>query len=525
MKTSDFNYPSFFTPRRLDLFLVTALFVAGFVLHFLMLAQTQFDGLYGQDAYAYYDFGESLKNILNGGNLSGSFFWPLGYPILLALGFSVFGVSASTAQIINITLGSALSPLIFILARQQSLGRLSSVISAIVMLICGQALQSGIVVMSDIPALFWAVLSAVIVLRGASQMTLDTEVKHTGFSSLSYFMMASALLALASITRWLYLLLFIPWGISMLWSGMGRRPRQIGWVIIAALMVLLPQLAFSRATSAPTFNHAWVEGWSPSNAISTTFDNIDGHFEYQQINAIYYAQPFYAKYYLSPLFAPFLILGALWLLLRGVRIAQPNVRIKMGAVMALGWIVLPYIFLAGIPYQNIRFPLIMFPEVALMMGTGWELFTRWVKRLPTLVVRRLVFIALFSVAIVGAMQTLSTARDTIDLFITNQQRDKTVASWLAHYIPSEAVVYTFGLTLTLKHYTKLDVHELYYETPATLRAKWQHGQKEYLLINVWNIEDQWIGRDLQLSYHWLRDERGLTRLGRVGYYTLFRIGG
>jgi hypothetical protein len=86
-------------------------------------------------------------------------------------------------------------------------------------------------------------------------------------------------------------------------------------------------------------------------------------------------------------------------------------------------------------------------------------------------------------------------------------------------------VYTFGLTLTLQHYTTLNVYELYYETPQTLAQKLQSGGEEYLVLNVWSIENQWVGRAPQLGYDWLRDHRGLIRLGKYDNYVLFKIRG
>jgi hypothetical protein len=39
--------------KRLDYFFMLALFAGGLVLHLLLLAPFRFDGLYGQDSYAY----------------------------------------------------------------------------------------------------------------------------------------------------------------------------------------------------------------------------------------------------------------------------------------------------------------------------------------------------------------------------------------------------------------------------------------------------------------------------------------
>jgi hypothetical protein len=83
-------------------------------------------------------------------------------------------------------------------------------------------------------------------------------------------------------------------------------------------------------------------------------------------------------------------------------------------------------------------------------------------------------------------------------------------------------VYTFGLTLTLQHYTPLHIREIFYETPQSLETEW--GCHDYLLLNLWNIEHQWAGQEPDTVYQWLRDKRGVLKIGQFGYYTLFRIG-
>jgi len=66
--------------RQIDISLLLLLFAGGILLRLLLLTPTGFDGLYGQDAYAYYDFAGELRAALNQGRAPGDFFWPLGYP-------------------------------------------------------------------------------------------------------------------------------------------------------------------------------------------------------------------------------------------------------------------------------------------------------------------------------------------------------------------------------------------------------------------------------------------------------------
>jgi 4-amino-4-deoxy-L-arabinose transferase-like glycosyltransferase len=484
--------------KRLDLSLNLALFVGSLLLRTLLLFPSGFDGLYGQDAYAYYDFAHDL---LTEGNVSEPFFWPLGYPLLLAAALALFGAQPATGQMLNVVLGALLSPAVYVLSRQLRMERAGALTAGILMAVCGQALQSSLVLMADIPALAWAMLSAIalwVYLRNGERRWL---------------MSAALLLALASITRWLYLSLAIPWGLALLLARPVRW-RDVLLAVFPAAIILALQVLYSRQSPYPTFNHAWVQGWSIANAFRREFVNVDGHFRYEVENWRFYAMPFYDAYYLAPVFTPFLFLGALALIRR-------ENRAPLG--MLAGWALLPYVFLAGIPYQNVRFPLIVFPAAAIVVGAGLDAALRWIQYRPYLFRWGLAVAAL--VVLLGARHTLVTAEAIVGTFITNQQRDKETAQWATGQVPAGATLYTFGLTLTLQHYTSLDVYEIYYETPDTLAARWQPGQDDYLLLNVWNIENQWAGREPQIAFHWLRDRRGLVELGRYGNYTLYRVEG
>jgi 4-amino-4-deoxy-L-arabinose transferase-like glycosyltransferase len=480
--------------KRLDLFFVLALFAGGLLLHLLLLAPFRFDGLYGQDSYSYFDFAGELRRVVSEGHRPGPFFWPLGYPLLLA----VFGTQAG--QTINVLLGTLLAPLVYVLARQIGCRAAGAFAAGVLIAICGQALQSSLVLMADIPSLAWALVSAI------------SLWQYTSGRRRGWLMVAFAALALASITRWLYLVLIIPWGAVLIFSG---RLRWREWVIasVPAVLIFGLQLLYSSTSQYPTLNHSFVEGWSVSNIFQRKFTNADGHFVFELENWRYYAQPFYDSYYLAPIFTPFLLVG-LAIIFKWRQVAQ--------AALLTCWALLPYIFLAGIPFQNIRFPLIIFPAVAILAGAGLEGLLQWARQHRLTYAGWLVFVA---VLLIGGRQMLLAAQTNIDTFIANQQRDKDAAAWAGEQVPAGATLYTFGLTLTLKHYTMLDVYEIYYETPETLEARWVRGRDDYLMLNVWNIENQWAGRGPQLDFHWLRDTRGLVEMGRYGNYTLYRIEG
>ncbi len=447
-----------------------------------------FDGLYGQDAYAYYNCAVSLRQTLLEGTPLPPFFWPLGYPALLAGAFTLFGTSPFTAQALSLLLGSLLAPLVYLLTRQVGAQRAGAFAAALIMAFCGQALQSSIVVMADIPALFWAVISAICLLH-----SLRTERRR-------WLALSAGTLALACITRWLYLALIPLWAVTLLLAWRKLRPRETLTALFAAALVLLPQLAVSMGSPYPVLNHAWVEGWQFANGFASQFDNADGHFEYTQVNALFYAQPYYQAYYAAPLLTPFTLAGA-WLLRRQ----------RARLVLLLGWCILPYLFLAGIPYQNIRFPLIVMPAVAALAGIGLGgLFHR----------QRLAYAALLAG---GLLLTAGAALPTIRTFVNHQLSDKAAVDWTLRRVPDDARLYAFGLTQALRAYAPFEVRELYDETPESIATEQQDGRASYLLVNAWVIEHQWAGRPLETTYHWLRDTVGLYYLDRIGNYSLFGI--
>lgn len=281
--------------------------------------------------------------------------------------------------------------------------------------------------------------------------------------------------------------------------------------MLLVLIVFIPQILYSRSNPYPTLNHAWVEGWSPANAFAHDFTNADGHFSYATVNAVYYARVYTDAYYLAPVWFPLLLLGIFALFYQ---------RQFRKAVFLVGWALLPYLFLAGIPYQNIRFPLIVFPAVAALTGIGISFLLE-----RTQMMRRLAWALAAFVLCLGMWQTYIANRTLIGEFLDNQRRDRESIAWASAQIPEGARVYTLGLTLIMNHYTTFEVYELYYQTPESLETQWIHGEDDYLLVSVWSLRNQWQGREPDIAVRWLIDHRGLVRIDSNERYTIFRING
>ncbi len=478
------------SPNRL---IPVTLFILALLLRLIPLIRQPFDGLYGQDAYAYYDFAESLRNTMITGESPGAFFWGLGYPAVLAGLFTASGgASSGIAQAASILMGAAVPALVSIIALKLRMRPIGAVTAGLILAASGQAIQSSLVVMADIPALFWSVCAALLLV-----------IHHEHRKPL--VLIGSAIcLTMAILTRWLYGILIIPF----LWMLLSERPpfKHVLFAAIAAALLFIPQLIYNGIDHPLSiFNHAWVTGWSPLNTIQQDFKNIDGAFHYVQPNFLFYSAPLIDPYYFAPALLPFTLFGIFSLRRRD-------------SLFWYLWLILPLAFLAGIPYQNIRFPLISMPAAAILTGAGISRIFSMFGNSRLLPVRRVLVCAAISLALVWMLQI---AMPTIDSFLQVQDESKQSALWAIRIANDEATIYAFGITLTLKHYASQQVEELYYYTPEQLAAQVQSG--DYLLVNVWQLENQWVGQNVFASFSYLRYNRGLYRLGRHGQYTLYLI--
>jgi hypothetical protein len=378
--------------------------------------------------------------------------------------------------------------------------------------------------MSDAAGLCWATLAAWALLR-------------YGWSRrLRWLILVAFALALAVITRWIYALLVIPFGLywaldlardmrspaaarppapeepaRMQGAGAARRlPSAARDLLVAGLVglaVLAPQLALSASNPDPVLGHQWVVGWSPLNAVRSEFETVDGRAVYQMPVALFYARPAIWPNYLFPLFTPFLLLG-LW----------TTIRRRWSLVLALvgGWGAAIYVFLSGIPYQNFRFTLVFLPVIAIMTAIGlyhgWSRLTlRW---RPLLVVY----------VLVGLLGGIWYSGRGLGDFIAHKDADLNIARWVASQVPADGRVLAFGITLTLQHYTPLDVREFFLLSPQDLQGLLDDGRPTYLIVQVDNLERQWPGHPPERNYRQLRDGPGLVPMGTQAGYTLFRVG-
>ncbi len=510
--------------------IMLALFVAAALIRLAIMGVWHFDGLYGQDAFAYYQQALAITERLPP---PADFFWPNGYPVLAALFMAILGRHEYAAQFASVFCGAALAPLAYVLSRDllPGFGHRVGLWAGAIMVVAGQPLLSSIVIMADMPALFWATLSCWLLVRAwnvsgdqrierAFDTPLDAASPVDGRLHRRYLFWAGLALGLAVVTRWLYALLALPWGAyALLQSRSHKTPR---WVLLlptlGGLTVLLPQvwLSLNRPQS---LLHSWLLNWRFSNFSGRHFEHIDGQYTYALPVGIYYLQPLAHPNYLVPVLG----LAAVW---GGWHLWRTR---SWGPLLLLGgWSGVVYLFLAGIPYENFRFALTLYLPLVVLAGVGIESLRHappsWVMhRLGRPGARRVWVRGLYTVMVASLVVMALWALRSADRFLTAQNQTKETARAIEARLPTDATVLSFGLTLTLQHYTHLNVVELYDLDEAELAAETSIGSPVYLLLDLDNVAQQWQDRPPQLNYEWLQQHRRLMPVEEFPPHSLFQI--
>ena len=477
-------------------------------------ASRGFDGLYGQDAYAYFDYGTASvrASILQLRPLE-AFFWPPGYPLLVALVSLATGQVALAGQLVSLLMGALVPVFTTLLARE--LWRDDAVLALLagaLVAVCGQLWQSSVVVMADTTGLALATLSAWAVTR------------YTRKRRLRWLLVGSAAVAYAMLARWIYGLVAMPFALYAL-GAMDARAKPGRAVLhgLAALGVaaalLTPVLAqpllgvLSHPAEPATFaGNFQVYSWSPLNALRRDFFTADGHLSYSQPNGAYYALAPANPAFLGPLLAPWVLVGA-WTLLRDTR----RLSGALGpSLLIVGWAAIVYAFHAGAPWQNFRFTLAYLPPLAILAALGLTWTWRHVnQRLGQ---------AVALCAALGLVASAASAVRLVEGFVDRKDEDLGLVRWVEAQSAPNARLFSFGPTLTIRHYTNLPTFDLFDLSAAEVRSILATPAPTYVLLDERSVEDQWLDQPPSTNFHLLRDSAGLLRVGADGSYTLYRLG-
>lgn len=478
----------------------------------------QFDGLYGQDPYAYHSYAVGpLRDSLLAGSSLPPFHWPPGYPLIVALLALVVGTSPLAGQLVSVAGGAMVAISTSLLAREvwASDEDRSSVplLAGLVAGLTGQLWQSSVVVMSDTTGLAAVTLA----LWALARYGATDPGGQPG--RLSWLVAAAAAMAWGILTRWANLIAAVP-GAAYGLVAVSRRPRGSALVHTAVAAVIT--LAILGPVLGPAFETlAGVDGdtavftvdlavvtWHPLNAFRRAFVNTDGYLEYPRANLLFYGLAPAHRAYFTPLVALFLPAG-LWTLLR--RRSLPAL------LLVIGWSAVAFVVLVGLPWQNFRFTLAFLPPLAIMAAIGVDTLFRAAGRRGKYVVAMLLVGGLFWMGHGGWSLTRQ--------FIARKDATVRVVEWVEQTIPANARLLTFSITTAFGHYSRLEAFDLYHLDREQITAMITSDRPTYVLLDVPGTRRQWEGRAPWENFAWLRDVAGISSIGELGGYTLYEVGG
>lgn len=483
----------------------------------------RFDGLYGQDPYAYFAYAVGpLLDSLRAGAPVPPFHWPPGYPLLVVLASLVVGPTPLAGQLVSVVAGLLVPLLTLLLAREVlrpagSVGEMAPGLPLLAGLIAGftpQLGQSSVVVMTDTTSLAAATLGVWSLTRYVRSLRA-----RPGTAGPGWLLAAAAALAFAVLARWASALIVVVAlsyaAVELISSARGQARRVTLHVVAAAavaLLVLSPILGptlESLAGRGETTGHTVdldvvASTWSPANAFRTSFENSDGRQTYASSNLAFYLLAPARHALLTPIFALALPLG-LWRVLRARRMAPILLLVAWPAVVAA--------FVVGISWQNFRYTLTMLPPLAILAAIGVGEAWRAASGRGRFLVACYVAVGLVWMSVANAWLT--------ERFIDRKNETLELIAWTLERIPEESTLVTFGVTTAFRRYGRRDVEELYALNDRELDVALASGRPLYLLVERESVEKQWGALSPGRNLRHLEAAAGLAAVDRRGAYTLF----
>jgi 4-amino-4-deoxy-L-arabinose transferase-like glycosyltransferase len=509
----------------------------------LIVVLERYDGLYGQDPFAYLDYAvDALRESLLRLQPPPPFFWPPGYPIIVALVSFVTGPVALAGQLVSLLAGALVPVFTALLAREiwavrDSADRVVPLAAGLLVACTGQLLLWSTAVMSGTTGLAFATAG------------VWAAARYGRVRTARWLLLAAALLAYATLTRWIYGLVSVPVAIYVMLPLFKQRPwsRMLLHALGAALCVVvilapvlapaIPRLLDGSAELVPFAGNFQVYQWHPERALQREFTTADGLLTYRLPTGLYYVLAPARWSFFTVLLAPLLLPG-LWAVLRRPRAAT--------LLLVVGWAALVYAFHAGAAFQAMRHTLAYLPPLAILTAIGAATVARWLgaggpivdakaradeegetnARMDSMPRRirptRLALVtAVFALAL-GIMMAGGVHETRRLIAIKNNGLD--TVRWTESQLPADARLLTFNLTSTFRHYSRLDTYELWAQDTVALAALTSYGPPLFLLVDLPSIQRQWRDRSPGLNLRWLGSGPGLTELGQHRSFTLFRVG-
>lgn len=423
-----------------------------------------FDGLYGQDSYEYLRCARWLTVLIHGYREPTIFFWPVVYPFLGSLFSFVRGYEAWALQIISLFAftGTLLVTNNIILLIHPAFKNSAKIFMIFLVLPATYFLRAAFFVMSDMSATFFVLTAFYCVF-----LFLKKE-------KAVYIVLAGIMGVLAIFTRYASaIVLFTPAVVAILHTIKKRKIAPLVITIFICIGVAVFFLILKGDNSNGLLNHLQIKGWSVLNFFKDSFTTIDGYSQNRVINLLYALSIFIHPGYF--------IVGAFFIFfLKRSDFLHPSQKLIFLSVIVY------LLFVMGMPFQNMRFLLMVFPLVSIWFFPSFIRAYEWIKTK-----RNLKYIFLFGVVLANLGMLIYSGRT----FIIQNKMEKEIAGALISKYSSTVPLYTFSIDPALKSYgLKNQVYNM-----------WEKEYKEFVpgslvLFNPRKFAVQW--KDMNPMKNW-----------------------
>ena len=318
-----------------------------------------FNGLYGQDAYAYLLHAREWKNFFSGGETPGAFFWPPSYSIVSGMIELIVQSEFYALQLVSvgslIGLGWITDKWIRNAYPTHENARIGFVTLAL--LLSPYMFRLGVQAMSDMLAMF---------LLTASFYHLWIYLNSESQKSLILWSLTSAL---ALTTRYPAVIVLAP---TMAFVGVHLLSKQqFGRVGLAFLVGLIPVSAaiwwkLESGGINSDIQTVILQNWSFTNFFQSEFQSADTHSKFLLPNLIFN-------------FSTAIHPGTLFWGIALIPFSLNGLKEDKFRLLILVSVIIYALFLSGIPFQNSRVMTFSYPLIVMFLFPAFLSFIAWIK--------------------------------------------------------------------------------------------------------------------------------------------------
>jgi len=443
-----------------------------FVLMICFTLITGFNGLYGQDSYEYLRFTNALLDFIKHGTNPGKDYWPILYPICGIILSPLFKplFTLQLVSIVSLVLsGIYLENILKVLYKSDV--RIIQLFVFVFFLFSPYPMRASLTVMSDSLCLFFV--------TGAIYYFIKYKEEKRNILFFSLIVFATAAIA----TRYAaFVVLVIPVVCAIYYFVKNFSLKTFIIALLASSFILLPYIIIHKNTSADFLHHEWLQGWSINNFFRLTFETADGHAVYTFPNIIYC---FFNLVHPAYCFAGIILLViSIWSVIKKHSIKSNFIFISSLLLYAF--------FLAGIPFQNLRFLILSFPFVLILFFPGFVEIYSYLKKIKPVAITPLLLFCL-------SIQMALFVRVFIPFYHDNKI-EKQIAIEVLKYNPP--ALYTFSIDAAVECYGyKGKVVNMWELKVDTLPPLYENAM---VLFNEIQFGETWKNKNPMLNWNYLK---------------------